>query len=174
MLSLRYAAAATLLASLIALPLARLLARRRFPGSDLLDAAAGLPSIFPPAVLAYSLTAARFSWNAALVLSVIWTALLLVRIFRADLEAVDHSFENAARSLGAGEWRLFWRVSVPLGWRALTTAVLAGFARAFADFGAAMVVKDPAGTGWLIAPVAAAALAALYFGNRMRRARVPA
>ena len=70
-LSLRYAGWATLLASLVALPLAWILARRRFPGSAFLDAAATLPLVLPPAVLVYYLLAAlgrwplHFSWHAA-------------------------------------------------------------------------------------------------------------
>jgi len=178
-LSLRYAGLATLLSILFALPLAWLLAHRRFLGSELLDAAANLPLVLPPAVLAYYLLAAQrrwpldFSWHAAVALSAIYTLPLLLRMTRAGLEAVDHSFENAARILGAGEWRTFWRVTLPLAWRALVAAILAGFVRAFADFGATAIVASNAGTGWLL-PIAAAALAALYIGNRVRHGQVPA
>jgi ABC-type molybdate transport system permease subunit len=84
---------------------------------------------------------------------------------------MDHGIENAARSLGAGEWRIFWRVTLPLAWRALVAAVLAGFVRALADFGATVVVSSGAATAWLL-PLAAVALAALYIGNRVRRAQV--
>jgi len=176
-LSLRYAGLATLLATLLALPLAWLLAHRRFPGCELLDAAANLPLVFPPAVLAYYLLAAlgrwplKFNWHAAVGVSAIYTLPLLVRMTRAGLQAMDHGIENAARSLGAGEWRIFWRVTLPLAWRAPFGAVLAGFARALADFGATVIVASGAATGWLL-PLAAVALAALYIGNRVRRAQV--
>ena len=177
-LSLRYAGLATLFAILVALPLAWLLARRPFPGCELLDAAANLPLVLPPAVLVYYLLAAlgrwplHFSWHAAVVVSAIYTLPLLLRMIRAGLAGVDHSFENAARGLGAGEWRTFWLVTLPLAWRALIAAVLAGFVRAFADFGATVIVRSSAGTGWLLLPIAAVALAALYFGNRLRRGQV--
>jgi molybdate transport system permease protein len=176
-LSLRLAGLATLLSILAGLPLAWLLAHRRFPGCDLLDAAANLPLILPPAVLVYYLLAAlgrwplRFSWHAAVAVSAIYTLPLLLRMTRAGLAAVDHSFENAARVLGAGEWRTFWRVTLPLAWRAILAAVLAGFARAFADFGATAIFAGNAGTAWLL-PLAAIALAALYIGNRVRRGQV--
>ena len=176
-LGLRYAGLATMLATLLALPLAWLLAHRRFPGCELLDAAASLPLVFPPAVLAYYLLATlgrwtlEFNWHAAVAVSAIYTLPLLVRMTRAGLQAMDHSIENAARSLGAGEWRIFWRVTLPLAWRALFGAVLAGFARALADFGATVIVSSGAATGWLL-PLAAVALAALYIGNRVRRAQV--
>jgi molybdate transport system permease protein len=176
-LSLRYAGLATMLATLLALPLAWLLAHRRFPGCELLDAAASLPLVFPPAVLAYYLLAAlgrwplKFNWHAAVGVSAIYTLPLLVRMTRAGLQAMDHSVENAARSLGAGEWRIFWRVTLPLAWRALFGALLAGFVRALTDFGATVIVASGAATAWLL-PLAAVALAALYIGNRVRRAQV--
>jgi len=177
-LSARYAALATLLSLLLALPLAWLLGRRRFPGCELLDAAANLPLVLPPAVLAYYLLAAlgrwplRFTWHAAVGVSAVYTLPLLLRMTRAGLAAMDHSVEDAARSLGAGEWRTFWRVTLPLTWRALMAAILAGFGRAFADFGATVIVASHAGTGWLLLPIAAAALAALYLGNRLRSGQV--
>jgi molybdate transport system permease protein len=107
--------------------------------------------------------------------SAIYTLPLLFRMARAGLEAADQGFENAARSLGAGEWRIFWLITVPLAWRSLFAAVLAGFARAFADFGAtAFVVSATNGTGsaWLFLLIAAIALAALYIGNRVRHGQV--
>jgi len=179
-LGLRYAGWATLLAMLVALPLAWLLTHRRFPGCELLDAAANLPLVLPPAVLVYYLLTAsgrwprHFSWHAAVAVSAIYTLPLLLRMMRAGLWAVDHSFENAARGLGAGEWRTFWRITLPLAWRALLAAALAGFARAFGDFGATAIVASGAGNAWLLLPVAAAALAALYIGNRLRLGLVPA
>ena len=54
----------------------------------------------------------------------------------------------------------------------LVAAVLAGFARAFVDFGATAIVAGNSGTAWLLSPIAALALAALYFGNRLRRGQV--
>jgi molybdate transport system permease protein len=175
LLSLRYAGLATLIAILIAIPLACLLARSRSPGSDLLDAAANLPLVLPPAVTVYYLLATlprwplEFNWHAAVAVSAIYTLPLLFRMARAGFEAADSGFENAARSLGAGEWRTFWRVTLPLTWRALLAAILFAFVRAFADFGATAIIAARAGTGWLLLPVGALALAALYAGNRVRR-----
>jgi molybdate transport system permease protein len=177
-LSLRYAGLATLFAALVALPLAWLLAHRSFPGSELLEAAASLPLVLPPAVTVYYLLAAlgrwklEFTWHAALAVSAVYTLPLLLRFMRAGLAAVDHGFENAARVLGAGEWRTFWRITLPLAWRVLFAAVATGFVRAFADFGAAALLAGNAGNGWLLLPVAAVTLVVLYLESRARRARV--
>ena len=180
-LSLRYSAWATLIAVLVALPLAWLLARRSFPGSELLDALANLPLVLPPAVLVYYLLTVmsrlHFSWYTAVAVSAIYTLPLLFRMARAGFAGVDDSFENTACILGAGEWRTFVRVTLPLAWRALFAAVLAGFARSFVDFAVTALLANADSSGpnlWQIAPIAALALAALYLGNRVRRGQVPA
>jgi molybdate transport system permease protein len=187
-LTLRYAGLSTLFCIPPGMLLAYVLARREFPGRDILDATASLPLALPPAVLVYYLLSAlrrwplAFSWRRALALSTIYTLPLLMRMSRAALAAVDHSFEDAARGLGASEWRVFWRITTPLAWRGLLAAILAGLARAMADFGitAILVIRyrdaapDTAETIALLLLIGAAVLAALYAGNRLQRGRAPA
>ena len=145
-LSLRYAGLASGLSLLVALPLAWLLAHRRFRGAAIVEAAAGLPLVLPPAVLVYYLLAQlgrwplRFSWRAAVGVSAVYTVPLLLRLFRSAFAAVDRSFEKIASSLGAGEWRIFWRVTAPLAWRAFIGAILIAFVRALVDFGVTALV----------------------------------
>jgi molybdate transport system permease protein len=177
-IGLRYAAWATLLATLVGLPLAWLLSHRRFPGRELLDAVANLPFLLPPAVLVYYLLSAlgiwklRFSWNAAVAVSAVYTLPVLLHMMRAGLQALDPSLENAARVLGAGEWRVFWRVTLPLAWRALLWAMLVGFLRAFADFAATLMVARNATPGFLLLPLAA--VATIGMALRLWRPQVPA
>jgi molybdate transport system permease protein len=177
-LSLHYAGLATVFSMLLALPMAWLLAQRRFPGSELLDAAATLPFVLPPAVLVYYLLATlgrwnlTFSWHAAIGVSAVYTLPVLLHMMREGFEAVDYSFENSARVLGAGEWRTLWRVTLPLAWRGLFAAAVTGFVRAFADFGATAIVAGNARSDWLLLPVAAVALAGFYFVSRVRRGPV--
>ena len=183
-LSLRYAGLATLFCIPPGVLLAYILARRQFPGRDLLDAAANLPLVLPPAVLVYYLLTASgrlpvaFTWHRAVALSTVYTLPLLMRMSCNGLRAVDHSFENAARSLGASEWRVFWRITAPLAWRALLAAILAGLARAVADFGITAIVainsRDVTRTIVLFLLISAAALVALYAGNRLQRGQAPA
>ena len=87
-----------------------------------------------------------FTWQAAVVAALLHSAPLLVKSARAALESVDHSYERAARTLGASEWRLFWRVSLPLARRGIGSGVILAFARALGEFGATvMVFGKPAG-----------------------------
>jgi molybdate transport system permease protein len=56
------------------------------------------------------------------------------------LESVDYRYEWAARSLGASEWRTFWRVTLPLASRGLSALATLSFARSLGDFGATIMV----------------------------------
>jgi len=87
------------------------------------------------------------------------------------LDRVDRRFENAARVLGAGEWRTFWRITLPLAWRGLLAAAAIGFVRAFADFDLTLIVARRASLGFLL-PLAL--FAAADIARRVRRRQVAA
>ena len=158
-LSLEVATAATLISLALGLWLAWLLANRDFPGKDLVDAIATLPLALPPTVLGYYLLVVIgrsswighaweavtgsplvFTWRAAVIASTLHAIPLLVKSSRAALENVDLAYERAARSLGASEWRLFWRVSIPLARRPIAAATALAFARSLGDFGATLMI----------------------------------
>jgi molybdate transport system permease protein len=158
-LSLKVAAASTLLAFAGGLALAYVLANGTFRGRDVLDAAVTLPLVLPPTVLGYYLlvllgrdawlgqlyekvtgSSLVFTWQGAVAAAMLHSAPLLIKTSRAALESVDHSYERAARSLGASEWRLFWRVTLPLAWRSILAGAALCFARSLGDFGATLMV----------------------------------
>ncbi len=158
-LSLRVAAVATLISLALGLWIAYLLANRRFRGKELLDALVTLPLVLPPTVLGYYLLVVLgrssplghvyewafggplvFTWQAAVVASTLHAIPLLVKSARAAFETVDRSYEKAARNLGASDWRVFWRVTLPLSRRAVIAATVLAFARALGDFGATLMI----------------------------------
>ena len=158
-LSLRVAALATALASVAGVWIAYLLANREFRGKELLDAAVTLPLVLPPTVVGYYLLVLLgraspvgrvyewlfggplvFTWQAAVVAALLHATPLLVKSARAAFESVDHSYEKAARNLGAPEWRVFWRVSLPLARRAIFAAGALAFARSLGDFGVTIML----------------------------------
>jgi len=158
-LSLEVATAATLISVALGLWLAWLLANRDFPGKDLVDAIATLPLALPPTVLGYYLLVVIgrstwigraweavtgsplvFTWRAAVIASTLHAIPLLIKSSRAALESVDLACERAARSLGASEWRLFWRVSLQLARRPIAAATVLAFARSLGDFGATLMI----------------------------------
>jgi molybdate transport system permease protein len=81
-----------------------------------------------------------FTWQAAAVASTFHAIPLLVKSARAAFETVDRSYEKAARNLGASDWRVFWRVTLPLSRRAVIAASILAFARALGDFGTTLMI----------------------------------
>jgi molybdate transport system permease protein len=158
-LSLRVALISTLLAAAIGIAIAYLLANREFRGKEALDAAVTLPLVLPPTVLGYYLLVLLgresmlgrayegvfgqplvFTVPAAILAAMLHSAPLLIKSARAALESVDHSYERAARTLGAGEWRVFRSVTLPLAFRPILAALALAFARALGDFGVTLMV----------------------------------
>ena len=158
-LSLRVAALSTALSVATGLALAYVLANRRFRGREVVDAAVTLPLVLPPTVLGYYLLVVLgresalgrfyewitgsplvFTWQAAVLAAFFHSAPLLVKSSRAALESIDHDYERAARSLGASEFKLFWRVSLPLAFGPIFGATALAFARAMGDFGVTIML----------------------------------
>lgn len=158
-LSLRVSAISTLLALLVGLWLAWLLAKREFRGKEILNAAVTLPLVLPPTVLGYYLLVLLgrnsglgqlwervfgeplvFTWKAAVVAAWVHSAPLLIQSARAALESVDTAYERAARSLGASDWKVFWRISLPLAWNSILAATALAFARSLGDFGVTIML----------------------------------
>jgi molybdate transport system permease protein len=158
-LSLRVAIIATALVVVIGVALGWLLARKRFFGREALDAIVTLPLVLPPTVLGYYLLVALgraspigraiesvtghplvFTWKGAVVAATIGAMPLMVKTSRAAIAAVDTNLEDAARTLGQSEWRVFWRVTLPLAARGVAAAGMLAFARALGDFGATLMV----------------------------------
>lgn len=158
-LSLRVSLVATTAAALVGVPLAWLLARRRFPGRTLLSVAILLPMVLPPTVLGYYLLVflGRESWvgrtvealgferivftPTAAVIAAFTAALpFLVRASQGGVEQVDPVYEDAARTLGRSEWRIALTVTLPLAWRGIAAGIALAFARAMGEFGATVML----------------------------------
>ena len=65
---------------------------------------------------------------------------LLVKSARTAFESVDPGLEKAARSFGASEWRIFWRVTLPAAERRILAAVVLAFGMALGDFGITIMI----------------------------------
>jgi molybdate transport system permease protein len=159
LLTLKVAGFATLLALLTGGLCAFLLARYSFWGRDILDAICTLPMVMPPTVLGYYLIVVigrrgwiggwlyenlginlMFSWQGAVLASAIVAFPLVFKSARAAFEGVDTQLENAARTLGSSELRVFARVTLPLAWRGILAGTMLAFARGMGEFGATLMV----------------------------------
>lgn len=158
-LSLKVAGWATAINLIVGVGLGALLARRRFPGRELLDTLLTLPMVLPPTVLGYYLLVVIgrngplgawlqsafginliFTWQAAVIAAAIASLPLVFKPARAAFEDVDAQLEQAARTLGVSEMALFFRVTLPLAWRGILAGLLLAFARAMGEFGATIMV----------------------------------
>ncbi len=158
-LSLRVAVLSTAIALVFGLWIAYILANRDFRGKEVLNAAVMLPLVLPPTVLGYYLlvligraspigkmwedifgSPLVFTWKAAVVAALLHSLPLLIKSARAAFESVDRSYERAARTLGASEWRLFWRVTLPLARRSIFAGAALAFMRSLGDFGVTIIV----------------------------------
>jgi len=158
-LSVRVATAATALNALIGIPLAYMMARRRFRARWLIDLAVTLPLVLPPTVTGYYLIvllgrrgwlgaplyaltgwSVAFTWYAAIVASAVMALPLLVRTARAAIESVDRDLERAAHTLGHSEWRTAVEVTLPLARNGILAGLVLAFARALGEFGATLML----------------------------------
>lgn len=158
-LTLKVAGWATAINLVLGVGVGYALSRWRFPGRDVLDAMLTLPMVMPPTVLGYYLLVVIgsqgvvgawllqnfgirliFTWQAAVIAATIVAFPLVFKAARAAFENVDPQCEDAARTLGLGEWGLFLRVSLPLAWRGILAGLLLAFARALGEFGATLMV----------------------------------
>jgi molybdate transport system permease protein len=153
-LSLRVGVVSVIASLPFAIAVAWLLARRDFPGKTLFDAFVHLPLVVPPVVVGYVLLLAfgrngplgqllaplgitfAFRWTGAALAAAVMGFPLVVRAIRLSMEAIDPRLEAAGRTLGAGPWRVFFTVTLPLAWPGLLTGALLGFARGLGEFGA--------------------------------------
>lgn len=132
-----------------------LLARCRFPGKSILDSVIHLPLVLPPVVVGYLLLLAMgrrgvvgtwlydwfgfsfaFNWYGAALASAVVSFPLMVRAIRLALETVDIRLEQAARTLGASRWRVFFTITLPLMFPGIIAGTVLGFARSLGEFGA--------------------------------------
>jgi molybdate transport system permease protein len=158
LLSLRVAMIATAITIACGVPIAWLLARRQFPGRDVISALLLTPLVLPPTVLGYYLLLVigrrgpigrvldgwgielAFTWRAAVLAAAVGSFALLIRTAQAGFESIDKRLEQAAQTLGHSDWSVFWTISVPLAWRSILAGSVLSFCRALGDFGITLMV----------------------------------
>ena len=152
-----------LLSTLAILPLgiltALILARWSWPGKSILETICSLPLVVPPVATGLILLKLLgrngaigslferlfgiqivFTWRAVAIAMGVMSFPLLVRAARVAFEQINPRFEQIARTLGAGELRVFFTITLPLAARGLASGVLLAFARALGEFGATILV----------------------------------
>ena len=156
-LSLTTTAVSLCLTIVFGLPLAFVLARRRFRGSSLVEAIVDLPIVLPPSVAGLALLLAfgrrgllgepldvvgiqlPFTTAAVILAQTFVSAPFFIRAARAGFQGVDSDLEDAARVDGGDEWQVLRRITLPLSAAPLAAGLVMAWARAMGEFGATIM-----------------------------------
>jgi molybdate transport system ATP-binding protein/molybdate transport system permease protein len=157
-ISVKTSLAATALTFVLGLAAARALSTYRGRGRGLIDGILTLPLVLPPTVVGFFLLlifgrrsaigqalehigiTIAFSWPATVVAATVVAFPLMYRTALGAFEQVSPNLLDAARTLGAGEWRVFRHVWLPLAWPGVLAGTVLAFARALGEFGATLML----------------------------------
>jgi molybdate ABC transporter permease protein len=157
-ISIKTSLTATALTFVLGLAAARALATWRGRGRALIDGVLTLPLVLPPTVVGFFLllifgrrsalgqllehigVTIAFSWPATVIAATVVAFPLMYRTSLGAFEQVNPNLLDAARSLGAGEWRTFRHVWLPLAWPGVLAGTVLALARALGEFGATLML----------------------------------
>jgi molybdate transport system permease protein len=157
-ISLKVAAASTLLVALLGTWTGRHLARGSYRGKEIVSSITLLPLFLPPTVLGYYMTLLfgrrgpigeaagaigiefTFTWLGAALASAAVAFPLMVQAARSAFEHIDRDLEDAAALDGAGRLRILLHIALPLARNGLLSGVALTFARAIGEFGATLMI----------------------------------
>ena len=128
----------------------------RFKG--FIDGIFTLPLILPPTVLGFFLllicgkngpigkllklfdTNIIFSWTATVIAATVVAFPMMYRTTRSSFEQIDPNIISAARTLGLSEFKIFYKIAIPLAWPGIIAGIVLSFARAMGEFGATLMI----------------------------------
>jgi molybdate transport system permease protein len=158
-LSLKVASLAVCIVFVFGIAIARYMARKDFMGKNIIESIIILPMVLPPTVLGYGMLILLgkrgflgqmlmeqfgiqiiFTWWAASLASAVVSFPLMYQSAKAAFASVDVFLEQAARTLGTGEMRIFLTITLPLAWPGILAGLVLAFARALGEFGATLMV----------------------------------
>lgn len=149
---------ATFFTFFIGIAAARLMAAYDGRWKSILDGFLIIPLVLPPTVVGLGLlllfgrngilgqfllklgTVIIFSWPATVITAAVVSFPLMYQTARAAFEQVDPALLDAARGLGASEWRIFWKIQMPLAYPGIIAGTILSFNRALGEFGATLML----------------------------------
>ncbi len=154
-LSLKVALICTLFVLPVAIFIGWFLARKQFHGKAFVEGFLHLPLVLPPVTTGYILLVLfgtngwlgsflydhfgiriAFSFPAAIIAAIVVSFPLVTRSIRLSIELVDKNFEEAAKTLGASNLRIFFTITLPLAMPGVISGAILAFARSLGEFGA--------------------------------------
>ena len=158
-ISIRTSLLATIITFFLGIGTAYLVANYKGKGRGIIDSILTLPLVLPPTVLGFFLLllfgkngpAGKFlmnyfeiniifSWTATVIAAVVVAFPIMYRTARSAFEQIDDNLISAAKTLGMSNWRIFYKISIPLAWPGIIGGVVLAFARALGEFGATLMI----------------------------------
>ena len=157
-ISIKTAITATIFVFFLGISAAWFMCKYRGKIRGVLDAIFTFPLVLPPTVVGYILLliigkngpmgklfshfgiSLIFTWYATVIAATIVAFPLMYRTCTGAFGQIDGNLLYAARTLGASEWKVFWKVAVPLAWPGIASGTMLAFARALGEFGATLMV----------------------------------
>lgn len=159
LLSLKVATISTIITLILGVALSYVVVRYKSPLNDVFEAILILPMVLPPSVTGYILLilfgkrgfigiflqehfgfSVIFTWIACCIASVVVSIPLMYQSCKSAFISVDEVYLNSARTLGASELKVFFKVLIPLSIPGILSGVVLAFARALGEFGATLMI----------------------------------
>jgi molybdate transport system permease protein len=158
LISLKTASTATIITFFLGIIAARLMLKYRGIGKDAIEGLLTSPLVLPPTVVGFLLLLLLgkqspigqlleklgltivFTWYAAVIAATVVAFPLMYRTTLSAFKQIDINLLASARTLGASEWTVFWRIMLPLAKPGLIAGGLLSFARALGEFGATLML----------------------------------
>jgi len=158
-LSLKVAFASVVIVTCSSIPIAGFMAKHKFLGKDVIESLITLPLVLPPSVIGFMLLVffgkngplgklleqwfhirVVFTLAGAVIAAVVVSFPLMYQAVKAAVESIDQNLEQAARTLGAREYRVFFTITLPLAWNGIIAGFVLAFARSLGEFGATLMI----------------------------------
>lgn len=157
-ISLKSSSIATLFTFFLGIAAAKWMLSTPIKGKYLIEGIFIAPLVLPPTVVGFLLlllfgrngaigqflgqfgVTILFTWQAAVITATVVSFPLMYKTALGAFEQIDPNLLNAARTLGASEWQVFWRIMLPLAWPGILAGTILAFARALGEFGATLML----------------------------------
>lgn len=157
-ISLKTAFLATFITFVIGIIASYFMSNYKGKYKGLIDGLFTLPLVLPPTVVGFFLLLVVgkngvvgkfllqfditiiFSWWATVISATVVAFPMMYRTSRAAFEQIDVNMISAARTLGLSEWKIFYKIAIPLAWPGIIAGIVLSFARALGEFGATLMI----------------------------------
>lgn len=157
-ISIKTSLLATFITFFIGIGSAYLVANYQGKWKGLIDSLLTLPLVLPPTVLGFFLlllfgkngpmgkllalmdTSVIFTWSATVIAAIVVAFPMMYRSARSAFEQIDVNLISAAKTLGLSNWKIFYKIAIPLAWPGIIGGIVLSFARALGEFGATLMI----------------------------------